>query len=60
MECRKYTGKIKLDGGFHAAGHHSVEWMGQDSSGHRVASGVYFVRLKGNGVELNQKVLLVK
>lgn len=43
-----------------SAGHHTVPWQGRDSSGHAVASGVYFVRLQGEGLDLKQKVLLVK
>jgi hypothetical protein len=32
-----------------AAGRHVVEWDGEDDSGNRLASGVYFLRLSANG-----------
>jgi hypothetical protein len=41
-------------------GTHSVTWNGQDDSGARVASGVYFARLSCAGVEQATKLTLVK
>jgi len=46
--------------GFYPAGSHTVRWNGTDASGARVASGVYFYRLRSNGVELARKMLLLK
>jgi len=42
------------------AGANRVIWQGDNSSGRPVASGVYFVRLTGPGVELNQRAVLLK
>ena len=46
--------------GFYPAGSHTVRWNGTDAGGARVASGVYFYRLRSNGVELARKMLLLK
>jgi hypothetical protein len=43
-----------------AAGPHDVRWNGVDASGRRVASGLYFYRLRANGVELSRKMMLLK
>ncbi len=51
---------IQVKSGFLPSGHHTVEWQGRDSAGRGVSSGVYFVRLAGEGFELKQKVLLVR
>ncbi len=50
----------QVQNGYMAAGHHTIGWQGRDSAGRGVSSGVYFVRLVGEGFELNQKILLVK
>ncbi len=42
------------------AGPNEVMWRGMDNGGRSVASGVYFVRLSGSGVELKQRALLLK
>jgi hypothetical protein len=41
-------------------GHHSVVWDGRDHGGNRVASGVYFSRLRTGGVNLQEKMLILK
>lgn len=51
---------INVQNGFLSAGHHTVEWQGRDSAGRSVSSGVYFVRLLGEGFQLKQKILLVR
>jgi len=40
-------------------GEYSVAWNGRDSSGHSLASGVYFCRLAVDGRELTQKMMLL-
>jgi len=42
------------------AGWHEVVWDGRDASGGRVASGLYFARLRTDGVMEIQKMALVK
>ena len=42
------------------AGIHRVVWDGRDGSGRSVASGVYLYRLKAEGFEATQRVLLVR
>jgi hypothetical protein len=43
------------------AGSHAVEWDGDDAFGNRVASGVYFARLRMNGDLVDtRKMLLIK
>jgi hypothetical protein len=44
-----------LDGG-----EHRVTWRGTDSHGRDVASGVYFIRVTGNTLNLTQRVTLVR
>ena len=42
------------------AGNHSVKWTGLDSSNHKVASGVYFYKLKTNNYSNTKKMLILK
>lgn len=44
----------------YAPGEYCVRWDGRDRSGAAVPSGVYFYRLESNGVNLTQKMLLVR
>lgn len=46
--------------GLYDAGPHNVRWNGTDAGGTRVASGVYFYRLKTNSSELTRKMTLLK
>ncbi|HEU4929591.1 MAG TPA: FlgD immunoglobulin-like domain containing protein, partial [Candidatus Krumholzibacteria bacterium] len=46
--------------GAYEAGPHDVRWNGTDAFGARVASGVYFYRLRSNGAELARKMTLLK
>lgn len=46
--------------GLYEAGPHNVRWNGTDGNGTRVASGVYFYRLRSNGSELVRKMTLLK
>ena len=42
------------------AGENRLTWRGTDNSGRSMASGVYFVRVTGPGVELKQRAMLLK
>jgi hypothetical protein len=42
------------------AGEHSVVWMGTDTRGGRVASGVYFFRMRTGDVVDTRRVMMVK
>lgn len=42
------------------AGKHNIIWKGENSSGRKLASGVYFYRLTVNGVDQNKKMILLK
>jgi hypothetical protein len=42
------------------AGPHVVSWDGRGADGRRVAAGVYFVRLRANGREMTQKLVMVR
>ncbi|MCD4651492.1 MAG: T9SS type A sorting domain-containing protein, partial [Candidatus Cloacimonetes bacterium] len=42
------------------AGHHKVIWRGNSDNGKKVASGVYFARLKSGNVNQIQKLILLK
>jgi hypothetical protein len=41
-------------------GGHELSWDGRDDAGHPLASGVYLVRLAGEGQQRRLKVLLLK
>ncbi len=41
-------------------GEHSVDWNGQDNSGHRVSSGVYFYKLETGSTSSVKKMILLK
>jgi len=49
-----------LEDGLQVRGRHQTIWLGQDNRGAKVASGVYFVKLKAAGQEFRQKVTLVR
>jgi enterochelin esterase-like enzyme len=42
------------------AGDHHVRWYGEDESGRKVASGVYFIRYHAGDYEATEKVLLIR
>lgn len=49
-----------LEERFFDAGEHETVWRGRDASGQRVASGVYIVRLQGDGFNQTRRVALLK
>lgn len=51
--------KVLASGQFDA-GRHEIVWRGDDSGGRRMASGVYFVRMKAVGVDQIKRAVLVK
>ncbi len=53
------TGRlVKSFSDLHNSGH-SVCWFGDDDLNRKVSEGIYFVRLKTNGFELTEKVILM-
>ncbi len=43
-----------------AAGRHEIAWDGRDERGHRVAGGVYYVRLRAAGLAYSRPVVLAR
>jgi hypothetical protein len=41
-------------------GKYEVIWSGRDGAGHRVAAGIYFVRMEGGGFAATRKVMLIR
>jgi hypothetical protein len=41
-------------------GYYTTYWEGQDNMGRRVAAGIYFVQMKAEGFEKQNKIILVK
>jgi hypothetical protein len=41
-------------------GYHNMEWNGLDNSGHAVSSGMYIYSLKGEGVSITKKMVMMK
>ena len=41
-------------------GYHSIIWNGMDSNGHAVSSGMYIYSLKGEGVSITKKMVMMK
>jgi hypothetical protein len=50
----------RLEDAMVAGGPHVLRWEGRDGDGRSLPSGVYFVRLRGPGVTLLQKVMLLR
>jgi len=49
-----------LENRFHQAGSYQIHWNGCYQNGQSVASGVYFLVLKGQGVEKIRKIMLLR
>ena len=49
-----------LANGIHAAGEHTLTWNSKDSFGQPVVSGMYFYEIRGEGVQMTNKVFLVR
>jgi hypothetical protein len=50
----------KLDAGLRAAGDYSARWDGRDTSGERVAAGVYFYRLSAGTETITRKMTVMR
>ena len=51
---------ITLADGYYSAGDHSVAWDGRCTSGQRVASGVYFCRIRTGAATVTKKMQLLR
>ncbi len=49
-----------LTSGMHAAGDHSIQWDGKDSTGRTLPSGVYLYRLRAAGLQYTRTATLIK
>lgn len=49
-----------LQHGTASAGEHNYSWNGTSKSGKKVARGLYFVRIFGNGIDETRKIMVVK
>ncbi|MBN2464761.1 hypothetical protein JXD38_03940 [candidate division WOR-3 bacterium] len=50
----------RLETGSRPAGRHVARWNGTDVRGHKVPSGVYFVRLNAGGETTTRRVTLIR
>ena len=62
LEVINITGqKVKtIHAGYTEAGNHSFEWDATDERGQKVASAIYFYRLKSADITLTKKMILLK
>ena len=49
-----------LFNGLQKKGNHHITWFGQDQSGSKVSSGIYFYEMRGEGFIQTRKMLLIK
>jgi len=49
-----------LENSVKQAGSHSLTWKGEDQDGRMLPAGIYFYRLSAQGVELTQKLILLR
>lgn len=47
----------RLVDGMRAAGRHEIRWDGRDSGGRPAANGVYYLRMKADGLDMSRKVV---
>jgi len=50
----------RLAQGFHQAGRYQLTWHGEDGSGRKVSSGVYFLRFRSEAGVVNRRLALIK
>jgi len=50
----------RLAGGLRGAGTHTVSWDGHDDNGLALSSGVYFYRVRGDGISETRKIVLTR
>ena len=62
IELFSVTGQrvARIASGWYPAGDNAVPWRGVDESGAQLGSGVYFLRLRGQGVERAQKLIIAR
>ena len=66
LECLLAEGLGQIDAvnlrpnGELSAGPHAVDWNGRDDAGQRVASGIYFYRLRSETTVLTRRMVLLK
>jgi len=46
--------------GFSGTGVNTVSWDGTDSNGNKVSSGVYYIHIKGGGINQHKKVVVIR
>ena len=49
-----------LANGFIDSGNHSLVWNGKDNQEQIVSAGLYICKLKGDGFEINRKMIMMK
>jgi len=59
LDARGHLVRI-LTSGMHAAGDHSIQWDGKDSTGRTLPSGVYLYRLRAAGLQYTRTATLIK
>ena len=42
------------------AGRHALAWLGDDDGGHALGTGVYFIRMRGHGVQATRRAMLIR
>ena len=50
----------ELTNSYHSAGHYRINWDGLNQQNNPVSSGIYFVRVKGDGILKTQKISLIR
>lgn len=61
LEIYSYNGQkvISLENSKLNAGHHQYSWEGKDSSGNKMNSGIYFLRIKSDEIDQVNKLILM-
>jgi len=50
----------ELTNTYHAAGNYRIDWDGLNRQNSPVSSGIYFIRVKGNGISRTEKISLIR